>query len=57
MHLVHGADLYFPQDYTDTGSPSLLREAIIREFDLEKLMVISVLSPVFCIILPGRVRT
>lgn len=33
MHLVHGADLYFPQDRTDAGSLSLFREAIIRELN------------------------
>lgn len=47
MPLVHGAELYFPQDKTDTGSLSLFREAmaIIRELDLQKPTVISVLSP------------
>lgn len=45
MHLVHGAKVYFPQDLTDTVNLSLFREAIIRDLDLHKLMVISVLSP------------
>lgn len=53
MHLVRGADLYFPQDRNDAGGLSLLREAIIRELDLQELMVISVLSPGVCIILPS----